>query len=495
MKKQAIMIVLAVAALVLCMVGCGAQEATIPPNETVYKYAAVVSSAEELAALDQYPNLYEVNVSGSDCYSDILAYDEAHPYITVIYDVLLGQERYPMDTVEITLEDGSYELDAVIENLAFLPKVQTINLPKSTLSAEDIAALQEAAPDALISYSVMMFGQELPSDTETLDLSTNTPAQLEEIKAAMALLPKLATVELMDGATTNYSMEDVKALMEAAPNATFSYAFTLFEQEFTTESESMEFLKIRIGDDGAQQLRNALDIMPKCTYLSVDRCGVSTETMASIREDYPNVKVAWRIFFGKFSCMTDEEVLRLTNGLKDEHIDQLRYCNDAVYLDIGHNEELTDVSFIQYMPKLELLILSGSIVEDISVFKDHQNIEFMELCYCPKIKDISFLNTCPNLKYVNISFTAVKDISSLDDLPIGRLVALGCGIPSEDQARFLELHPDALYRFEGEQCYGYAWRYDDYGYTFSDYYKNMREVFNYDDVGYYTGQGIYDTGY
>jgi len=496
MANSKFLTILAVAlAMLLCITACGIPEETIPPNATVYQYSISASSAEDLAVLNEYPNLTEVNLCGSTCYADILAYIEAHPLVEVTYDVEVGQNRYAPNAVEVILEDGTFEVAKVAENLAYLPSVQTIQLPKTTLSAEEIATIQNAAPNALITYSVMLLGEELSSDITELDLSAITAEQIDQVAPVLAMLPKLAEVELMGASGSTLSPSDVKKLMDAAPEVSFSYEFELFGQQVSTQQETLEFLKIRIGDEGAPKLREALDIMPNCTYLSVDRCGISTETMAAIREDYPDVKVAWRIFFGKFSCMTDEETLRLTNGLEDHMIDQLKYCNDALYLDIGHNDELTDISFIKYMPKLELLILSGSIVEDISVFQDHQRIEFMELCYCPKIQDISCLANCPNLKYLNISFTGVSDISVTDELPIGRLVTLGARISEEQQNRFVELHPDALYRFEGEQCYGYAWRYDDYGYTFSEYYKNMRVIFDYDDVGWYTGKGIYDNGY
>lgn len=352
------------------------------------------------------------------------------------------------------------------------------------------------APTETIPTSVMLFNKEISLDAESLDLSWLTPSQIEDATDVLPRLTHLKEVTLADSeGSSTLSPTDVRKLMDAAPEVSFKYNFELFDQQFSTADERMQFELVRIGNDGIEQIRSALDIMPNCTYLKVDRCGVDSEVMASVREDYPNVKVAWRIFFGKFSCMTDDEMLRLTNGLKDEHIDQLKYCNDVKYLDIGHDEDLTDISFVKYMPKLEIAIISGSSVEDLSPFQDHQSIEFLELCFCVNLKDISPLANCPNLKFLNISFTGVKDISATDTLPMERFVAMGQKIDAVTQAKFKELHPDCMYRFEGKQCYGYAWRYDDYGYTFSEYYTNMREIFDYDDVGYYSGKGIYDWGY
>lgn len=50
---------------------------------------------------------------------------------------------------------------------------------------------------------------------------------------------------------------------------------------------------------------------------------------------------------------------------------------------------------------------------------------------------------------------------------------------------FKQWHPDCLSIWKGSQPYGYGWRYNDYGYTFFEYYANMRIIFRYDDESYY----------
>ena len=182
---------------------------------------------------------------------------------------------------------------------------------------------------------------------------------------------------------------------------------------------------------------------------------------------------------------TDETMVRMTHGLDDTNCHELRYCTDVTYMDIGHNETLTDVSFVEYMTKLECVIVSGAPVKDISAFADHDSLEFLELCFCGHLKDISMLDTCDNLKYLNISYTKVSDISSLENLPLERFNSMQNNVSAASQAKFLEWHPDCLTRFTGKQPYGYGWRYIDNGITYNDYYANMRVVFRYDDEDYH----------
>ena len=140
------------------------------------------------------------------------------------------------------------------------------------------------------------------------------------------------------------------------------------------------------------------------------------------------------------------------------------------------------------MPKLEICILSGSSVSDLTAFQDHQNIEFLEMCFCSFVKDLSPLTNCPNLKFLNISYTAVRDLALVYDMPLERFNCMQNKIPEDQQKKFNDLHPNCLTRFSGTQCYGYGWRYDDDGITFSDYYANMRVIFMYDDAGYVSGK-------
>ena len=183
--------------------------------------------------------------------------------------------------------------------------------------------------------------------------------------------------------------------------------------------------------------------------------------------------------------MTDEKILRLTHKLNDTNIHDLKYMTEATYMDLGHNDYLSDISFVQYMPNLEFVILSGSMVQDVSYFAECKKLTWLELCYCWRVEDLSALENHPSLKYLNISYAKVYDLSPLDNVPLERFNRLGGGIPLDEQKAFREKHPDCLTVFQGKQPYGYGWRYDDHGRTYFEYFSNARELFRYDDPTYY----------
>lgn len=449
----------------------------------------LVVTEEDISQLELYTNLKNVDLSGSTCYDAIVSFMNAHPGVNVTYTVELGGTTVAHDVTELELAAGSFDYATLAENLQYLPQVTGISLPVTDLSREQIDSLRAAYPGIAVDYTVTLLGQELTEDVTTLDVSTMEAGQIGEIAAVLPMLPNVHTLDLLgETGTNNMSTTDVKALMDACMGMKVVYEFDFYGLRLSTATETVELNKVNIGNEGEETIRQALDIMPHCTYMKLDDCGIDSAVMASIRADYPDTKVVWRIFFGKFNCLTDAEMLRLTNGLKDQHVGELIYCNDVKYLDVGHNEPLTDISFIAYMPKLEICILSGSSVSDLTAFTNHQNIEFLEMCFCSNVKDLSPLVNCPNLKFLNISYTAVRDLELVYDMPLERFNCMQNKIPDDQQAKFLEGHPNCLTRFSGTQCYGYGWRYDDDGITFSEYYANMRVIFMYDDAGYVSGK-------
>lgn len=465
-------------ALLLCLAGCKSD----PPEAKIEELALVLTDAD-ISQLEKYPNLKKLDLTGSTCYDAIESYIAAHPEVEVIYTVSLGGREYAPDVTELTLQPAEFNLEELLRVLPHLPKVTGIDMTGTALTPEELAQF----PDGVtLRYSVDILGQPVDPSVTELDLSGLTPENLDAVMHQMTLLPGLTSAELMDASGCSaLSPVDVKKLQDAFPGVFFHYSFDLFGQTLSTDQESVEYLDTPIGNEGEAEIRQALDILTNCTYFKLDDCGIDSEIMAAIRNDYPEVKVVWRIYCGRFSMCTDETMVRMTHGLDDTNCHELRYCTDVTYMDLGHNETLTDVSFVEYMTKLECVIISGSSVSDISAFADHDSLEFLELCYCGHLQDISMLDTCDNLKYLNISFTKVSDISSLENLPLERFNSMQNKVSAASQAKFNEWHPDCLSRFTGKQPYGYGWRYIDNGVTYNDYYANMRIVFRYDDENYH----------
>ncbi len=502
LKKAACVFCLAGA--LLALPGCGGKEEPVPTREmevitlppppteatvavsdkSEIQHLDAVLVAGELYTLDSYPNLKSVNLSGSTCYEAIQEFMVRRPDLRVTYTVDLGGTAVDHDAGTITLNAGSYDPAVLLENLQYLANLTTISLPNVDMKAEEIAALMERYPNITLDYSVDILGVSVTSGDTQLDLYSMTSGQVAEAAPKLSLLPNLLDVTLSD----ELSKADVKALQTAAPNTVFRYSFSLFGKTISTADAEIVYEKHSIGNEGEAQLREALDILNHCDRFVLDNCGLDYEVLAKIREDYrEQTKVVWRVYFGvdgRYNLLTDADTLRAVYNVTDETCGPMKYCEGVKYMDIGHNKTLTDLSFISYMPDIEVVIASESAVKELVGLENCKKLTWLELAYCYNLENIDCLAQCDGLRFLNISYSKVKSLAPLDGLELERFVYLKPKASTEEQNTFLQIHPrdECITVFYGYSMpYSYGWRYDDNGKTYFSYYKDViRKVFDLD---------------
>lgn len=455
---------------------------TEPPVEQL----KLVVTEDTIGQLEQYPALKQVDLTGSTCYEAIAQYKEKHPKVEVTYTVELGTIKAANTETALVLDPGSCDYETLSKNLAYLPQVETVSLPRTNYSAQEMVALQGLYPDVTWDFTMIVLGQELTKETTSLNLSVLEPERVADVAGKIGLFPNVIKVELMDSfGQSQLSKADVKLLQTSAPNAVFHYVFDLFGKTVATTDERIEFVKQDIGNEGVEELRGALEILQGCNYFLLDSCGIDNETMASIREEFRGrTKVVWRVWFGvtnRYTFLTDTDTIRAVYNVTDDTCGPMKYCEDVKYMDLGHNEYLTDITFIEPMKQIEIVILSGSPITDLTPFTDHKNLVFLELAYCGHIKDVSALKGCTSLAHINLSYTKVSDISPLYELPLEQLCAVKSKIQWSSWEKILEVRPNCVIRYDGSQPYGTGWRYKRSG-AFTEIYAKVREVFDLDEV-------------
>lgn len=456
-------------------------------NDTESLTVSSLSDEDMDILLTYFPKLKRLDASGCREYDRLVSFQEQRPQCQVIYQVDLGGKSFELDTTELTLENGDYDFDTLMKNLSYLPQVTSITLRMPELSQEQMEELKTAYETITFSCTVALLGREYDTQTTVLDLSAMTTDQVAEVAQKLSLLPNLETVELMDASgQSGLTKEDVKALMAVAPEAAFHYTFDFYGETLSTDTEEVKLENIKIGDEGEAEIRAALDLLTNCKRFVLDNCQVSNQVMAQIREDYRDrTKVVWRVYFGKGSSLTDAQLMRVVGDLVDSNCSDLIYCEDVVCIDLGHNEWLTDTSFIAGMVNLEYCIISGAPIKDLTPFANCKKLKFLEIAFCEYLTDATPLAQCESLEMLNISNTHITDLTPLDDLPLTHLCAkvnpIGVSrVSKEEQDRFVAQHPDCWATFTGEQPYGPGWRYDEDGITPLPYYQQIRDWLLYD---------------
>lgn len=436
---------------------------------------------EDIALLKYFPQLERINAQDCDDYALLAAMQKAWPKVEVAYEVDLGGTSLAPDSAEADLQPEDYDYDTLMENLQYLTQLSKLVLHKPELTTEQLDALKAAYTGVEVQVTVELRGQEWSTDTTELDLAGLTSAEVSSVAEKLSMLPALATVELMDDSgASDLSLEDVKRLKEAAPQASFHYSFDFYGTTVSTGDEQVHIKNQNIGDENVDQVRLVLDILENCQRFVLENCKISDENMAQLREDYRDkTKVVWRVYFGLGSCMTDVDAIRAVYDLTDDNSQALIYCEDVKYIDMGHNEYLDAVPFVAGMPNLEYMIVSGAPIEDLTPFENCKKLKFLELAFCGHITDLSPLSACESLEKLNIASTKVSDLSPIQDLPLTHLTLNDSKVSQQARKDFAFLHPDCLVKYNGNP-YGYGWRYANEENTVQyPHYEMLAEIFDY----------------
>ncbi len=438
-----------------------------PPEELT-----AVLTAEQLAALDTTA-LRFLDLTGSTCYEAIETFKAAHPDVEVIYSVMIDgdsdDEPWPVDPDSESLTIvGSPHLASLAENAKWLPSVKKISIAPDSADAALVDALREAMPDCEIDYKLTLLGERYPYDVEEITLTGLNAQKLEELIPQLERFTHLTAVNLPES-ENDLSVEEAVALSEKSDVIRLDYRIELFGQELSLNAESIEFENTDIGSEGVEELRKMLPCFKNLHYLKLDDCGVDNETMEKLRDDYPEIKVVWRVFFGSYHCLTDTEMIWATGGsVNDGTAGPLKYCTDVKYLDLGHSL-ITHADFLNYMPKLEVAILAITWLEDISPIANCPNLEYLEL-FSARVSDLSPLAKCTHLQHLNISSqrnsnnvpVGPTDISSLYDLPeLKRFYCTMSYVPEEQQKEIISRHPDCEFEFRWVDPAEGHWRFKD----------------------------------
>lgn len=410
----------------------------------------------------------------------------------------IGGTLLEIDTTELNLAEISYDLSRLVMAARKLDAVSRIDLGMTDLTGNQVMQLRAAFPEAQIDYTVEILGQILGPDTEELDLSAMTMDQAQEVLERLPLLTELKTINFVsqEGVCV-FSLDDIPVLdlfRQALPDVKFQVSFELFGQTVTSEDEQIEYYRVPIGNDGVGTVRAVLPYLTSCQRFLMDGCDVDNEVMAQLREDFPQPKIVWRVWFEgpryeselwlrRYSFLTDTEVI-WTIAVSDENSDVLKYCIDTKYVDFGHDHMITHVDFLGYMPNLEVAILALTNVSDISGLANCPKLEYLEI-FTSQVSDLSPLANCKELKHLNIAkLPGVQDLSPLFGLKkLERLRVLNyLYLPFEQLEEFKKHVPtcQVLDRDWDETDGG--WRYDANGQV--PRYKLLREQMQYGNGHY-----------
>ncbi len=448
----------------------------------------------EIAQLDYFPNLRSVDFRGSNCYPELAAWARSHPEVDVLFSIPLPDGQVvDSNAQELNLTRlTSDQVPALLDALSFMPDVRRLRFAEvggAQFGIQDMQTIRAVLPNAEFHFSALIGGRVFDGEAESLDLHDARREDVQELAVVLSCMPNLQTVELGSETAGMIPWADIALLKSVRPDVRFHYSFTLYGKDVTLDTEKLDYRGVEITDNG-DALYSVLSCMNNCTYLDMDSTGVSDESMERLRDLFPQTKIVWRIWFGEYySVRTDVERIlasKPTVGGMIYDASVLKYCTDVKYLDLGHNYELADFSFLASMPKLEVLIVAMDAITDISPLKNCPNLEYLEL-NTTNIKDLSPLAGCTKIHHLNIAgcpnitdITPLYNMTELERLWIGR----DTPVPAEQVAHLKSIVPNCDINTTTEDPTEEYWRYTRYDPEEPKYYWVPRYELLRNQMGY-----------
>ena len=429
------------------------------PNIVYFKHASIRNSdpvasfvieSDEFDKLEQMTQLKILDLSGSTCYDEILAYVGSHPDVDVRYFVDVNGTRIAHDDESATVANLT---DAAL--LQYLPNLRELSVTEP-LTLETAAALPDAGTVKL-HYSVRFAGLTVSNDATSIDLSAQPSSALDELKQGIAVLPAVEYVNLNN---PSWTLEQASDLQKAKEDLRVDYPVTAFGKTFSLADRTVDLSGISMKKR-LQELEDLLPYLGGVKELYLDNCGLSNEQLAELRSQYTTPKIVWLVKIGAYTCHTNDVMIKFSAGenktLNDKDVTALKYCNEIRFLDLGHNH-LKHIDFVSYMPDLEVCIIAVNYLHDINGIENCKKLEYCEFL-SGIIKDISPLAACTELKHLNVAYNVIDDISPLYGLTkLERLWISRNNIPKEQIEHIRELLPNCEINTTTHNPTGEGWR-------------------------------------
>ena len=380
-------------------------EGTVPPVVTqVDLRGQTLPNLEELAQQTQLTWL-DLRDTGLTV-EQYKALASSLPHCEILWSVPFQGQYYPNDTTTLQVTQLTEE-DAAL--LAYFPGLTQLDA-SGCYDYALLKQLQEQYPQWDIRYQVSVAGQTLEPTATALTVQDPVLAELE---AVLPYLPQLETLTLTGTLPAN---EEIHKLQVAYPDVCFVWSFPLCGVEVSTMDSLIVLSNIPM--ESTQEVESALPYFNNLERVEMCDCGISNEEMDALGKRNPETRFIWTVSVGwKIRLRTDALYLMPTKYetiIDNNDIANLKYCIDIICIDLGHHQ-VTDISFVQYMPHLKYLVLADTQISDISPLAGLQELEYLEL-FVTNVRDYSPLIQCPNLKDLNICYAAPRDASALVQL-------------------------------------------------------------------------------
>ena len=420
---------------------------------------------EEVELLDYLPQLSIVEAWDCRDYDALLALQQRRPECKVLYNVELAGQLYDCDTRSLVLTDLSDPGE--LQALSYFPRLQSVHFTGKLPPSAELRRLRQERPDTVFTWEKEISGMRLHSSLTELDLSGTRGLTSAGLGELLGYFPELAVLYL---GRTDLPQEALLALEKGKPGL-----FVVWDMELCGVSVSRDAAEADLSGQAVTDLpalEEQLSLLPNLERVIMAGCGIPSEEMDELNKRHEDIRFVWSVNLGGIELRTDATYFAPNKyyiEVGDDDLQELRYCEDLICVDIGHMRGVTNCDWAVYLPKLRYLIIADTNIRDISPLSNLSELVFLELFMSP-IRDYSPLLECKKLEDLNLGYTygSYEPILQMTWLKRlwwpGNLKALNWSARSA----LRQALPDAKMNFVAGSSTGEGWRTGEHYYEMRD---------------------------
>ena len=364
----------------------------------------------ELEKLEELTNLQKLDLRNTgltvDQYERLCS---VLPQCRILWSVPFQGGYLDMDAEAIAVTSLS---EADVAQLKYLEKLQTVDAA-GCRDYEVLLALKEARPDLAVSYTVQIGGTEYADTIGELAIENADPA---EVSVALEYLEHLTAVTFTGTTPEN---EQIYQWMCAYPGIQFVWDFEVCG--VGTNSLATELILSEIPMESVEEVESSLKYFYDLQKVEMCNCGIPSEEMDALWKRHPQTRFVWTVQVGVCNLRTDiiyfmpyQYGYDGYSVLKDRHMGEMKYCVDLICMDLGHME-ISDYSFLSYMPNMQYLILADTKGKDFSVLAELKELKYLEL-FMTTFDQAEVLTGLTKLEDLNLGNSKIDNIEPLKQM-------------------------------------------------------------------------------
>ena len=330
----------------------------------------------------------------------------------------------------------------------------------------DLKEVLNAYPQVAMSWDVDLGGVVLELDAKKLEYADFANEDPEEIARLISYLPALEEVNMKG---YDIPVETVAAIARENPHVKFLCDVQIGPCTFSSDVTEIDLSGYEMED--VSEVEDVLPIFYNLEKVIMCNCGIPNEEMDALNKRHEDVRFVWSFWIEHMEVRTDDiyfmpRKYELQCG--DASIQELKYCEDMICIDIGHALSVTHIEWAANMPNLKYLIIADTGVKDLTPLSGLKNLVFLEI-FLSQVRDYTPLLGCTGLEELNLCYT-YGDIEPLTRMTWLKRLWIGNNWRAyEYKDEFEQNMPDCEINMKTPSSTGQGWR------TTHNYF-DMRDV-------------------